>query len=58
MKNNKQKSSVKIKPLEEFDANKPRKKMVPNDSKVNVKSNKFWNELYDDEGDDIQKYLR
>jgi len=32
--------------------------MVPNDSKVNVKSNKFWDELYDDEGDEIQKYLR
>jgi hypothetical protein len=58
MKNNKQKSSVKSKPLEEFEANKPKKKMVPNDSKVNVKSNKFWDELYDDEGDEIQKYLR
>lgn len=58
MKNNKQKINVKSKAQEEFELNKPKKKMVPNDSKVNVRSNKFWDELYDDEGEDIEKYIR
>jgi hypothetical protein len=58
MKNNKQKTNVKSKAQEEFELNKPKKKMVPNDSKVNVRSNKFWDELYDDEGEDIEKYIR
>lgn len=28
------------------------------DSKVNVKSKRFWQERYEDEGEDLEKYIR
>ncbi len=38
--------------------NKNKKKLIPISGKVNVKSNKFWKDVYDEEGEQIQKYTR
>lgn len=34
------------------------KKTNVNSGKINVKSKRFWNEVYDDEGDEVEKYIR
>ncbi len=46
--------------LYEDHENKNKKKLTPNSGKgkVNVKSHKFWNEIYEEEGEEIQKYSR
>jgi hypothetical protein len=36
---------------------KVKRKMSPNTQKVNVKSTKFWSERYDDEGEELEKYI-
>jgi hypothetical protein len=58
MKTNKPKKEVKNIFKEEAENAKPKKKMVGVDQKINLKSNKFWEEIYEDEGDEIQKFLR
>lgn len=58
MKSIKQKKNNHRPDFEEIDSVKPKKKVQPNDQKVNVKSNKFWEEIYDDEGEDFEKLLR
>jgi hypothetical protein len=58
MKTNKPKKEVKNIFKEEIESVKPKKKMNGSDQKINLKSNKFWEELYEDEGDEIQKFLR
>ncbi|MBK8348635.1 MAG: hypothetical protein IPL08_13865 [Saprospiraceae bacterium] len=58
MKNNKQKKSGKTHPQDETEFVKPKKKLPTTDGKINVKSKKFWEELYDNEGDEIEKFMR
>jgi hypothetical protein len=59
MKSIKQQKSPKDFSKEELDFKKPKKKnLVLQESKINVKSKKFWEELYDNEGEEIQKYIR
>jgi hypothetical protein len=58
MKTNKPKKEVKNIFSEERESVKPKKKLSGGDQKVNLKSHKFWDELYEDEGEDIQKFLR
>jgi hypothetical protein len=60
LKNNKTKKSVSDTESEEFGKFKPKKKPVKlkDDGKVNIKSKKFWQERYDDEGEDLEKYIR
>lgn len=58
MKNNKQKKVFKISHQEESEKLKAKKKAMNTDSKVNVKSKKFWEEIYDNEGDEIEKFIR
>ena len=57
MKNNKHKK--KTVPQNDKEESLKSKKKVPNNIvKVNVKSKKFWEEIYDNEGDDIEKFIR
>jgi len=58
MNTNKQKSTTKGGQSEDFDLSKRKKKSNLTPSKVNVKSKKFWEKVVDDEGDDIEKYIR
>lgn len=58
MKNNKQKNVVKNQRLEDDEYVKPKKKIQTTENKVNPKSKKFWKEIYDDEGEDVEKYVR
>jgi len=58
MKTNKPKKEVKYFFSEEGESVKPKKKLSVADQKVNLKSNKFWDELYEDEGEEIKKFLR
>lgn len=58
MKNNKSKKATKGGNENEIENLKPKKKLTPSESKVNVKSKKFWEEIYDNEGDDIEKFIR
>jgi hypothetical protein len=56
MKNNKQKKIEPRKNRDEVELVKPKKKLLPNDSKIKVRSKKFWEELYDNEGEELEKY--
>ncbi|MBK9736800.1 MAG: hypothetical protein IPO92_18305 [Saprospiraceae bacterium] len=58
MKTNKQNKNIKNPKPDDQETIKPKKKLAINDSKVNIKSKKFWEELYDDEGEELEKYLR
>ena len=58
MKNNKSKKTPKGNTGEETELFKPKKKLPATDSKINVKSKKFWEEIYDNEGDEIEKFIR
>ncbi|MCZ2100612.1 MAG: hypothetical protein LC107_03635 [Chitinophagales bacterium] len=59
MKNNKPNKANKIQSSQEFEnPQRTKKKLSPNTGKVNVKSNKFWNDIYDEEGEEVQKYIR
>lgn len=58
MKTNINKTKVKSRFEEEAEKIKPKKKMAAPDNKVNLKSKKFWNDVFDDEGEDIEKYIR
>ncbi|MBK6364291.1 MAG: hypothetical protein IPN49_16085 [Saprospiraceae bacterium] len=60
VKNNKIKKPNSDAESEEFGKFKPKKKPVKlkDEGKVNVKSKKFWQERYDDEGEDLEKYIR
>lgn len=56
MKNNKPKKASKTNLFEEHENNK--KKLTHNSEKINLKSHKFWSEIYDEEGEDIEKFIR
>ncbi|HMT51805.1 MAG: hypothetical protein IPG48_15250 [Saprospiraceae bacterium] len=58
MKNNKSKKTPKGTTGEDSELIKPKKKLPVTDSKINVKSKKFWEEIYDNEGDEIEKFIR
>lgn len=58
MKTNKPKKEVKNIFSEERESVKPKKKLSGGDQKINLKSHKFWDEVYEDEGEEIQKFLR
>ncbi len=58
MKNNKQKKNTAKQYNDEAELLKPKKKILGNDTKVNLKSKKFWEEIYDDEGDELERFLR
>lgn len=60
LKHNKTKSLSKTNEVEDFGKNKARKKTLRpvNDSKINLKSKKFWQERFDDEGDDLERFIR
>jgi len=58
MRNNKpKKNAPKRQKNDENESLKPKKKLQPNVPKVNLKSNKFWDEIIDDEAEDLEKYL-
>ena len=58
MKNNNQKKIVKSKYQDDTESFKAKKKALNNESKINVKSKKFWEEIYDTEGEVIEKFIR
>ncbi len=58
MKSIKQKRNNHRPDFEDKDSVKPKKKIMAIDQKVNVKSNKFWEDIYEDEGDKIDKLLK
>ena len=58
MKNNKSKKTPKGTTGEDSELIKPKKKLPVTDSKINVISKKFWEEIYDNEGDEIEKFIR
>jgi hypothetical protein len=58
MKNNNQKKIVKSKYQDDTESLKAKKKALNNESKINVKSKKFWEEIYDTEGEVIEKFIR
>ncbi|MBK9149973.1 MAG: hypothetical protein IPM26_02900 [Saprospiraceae bacterium] len=58
MKNNKVKKTSGGSRSDEMEVIKPKKKGFKEESKLNVRSHKFWEDVYDDEGEEIEKYLR
>jgi hypothetical protein len=57
------KSNKKLKPKndrfnDDVDLLKTKKKAVPEKKKVNLKSPKFWDEVWDDDEEDFSKLLR
>lgn len=58
MKTNKPKKIVKNPFNSDVENLKPKKKMTSYEAKVDLKSKKFWEELYEDEGEKLEKYLR
>lgn len=60
LKNNKIKKVSSDLDSEEFGKFKPKKKLVKpkGDEKIDLKSKKFWQERYEDEGEDLEKFIR
>ncbi len=58
MKTNKPKKIVKNPFGSDAEVVKPKKKMILNEAKVDLKSKKFWQELYEDEGEELAKFIR
>ena len=58
MKNNKQKKNVKKPEFDDTDTIKMKKKNLSGDEKVNLKSKKFWDDIYIDDEDSFEKLLR
>jgi hypothetical protein len=58
MKNNKAKKTSPALKSEEMEVIKPKKKVIKEEGKVNVRSLKFWEEIYEDEGDELERFLR
>lgn len=58
MKTNKQKKVVKNPFGQDVELIKQKKKLLANETKINLKSKKFWNKLYEDEGEELEKYIR
>ncbi len=59
MKSNKPNKENKTDLNKDFQSQmKSKKKLTPNKGKLNVKSNKFWNSIYDEEGEIVEKYIR
>jgi hypothetical protein len=58
MKNNNQKKNLKKPEFDDMDTIKVKKKINTGEDKVNLKSRKFWDEIYEDEDDNFEKLLR
>jgi hypothetical protein len=58
MKNNKQKKNLKKPEFDDMDTIKVKKKINSGEDKVNLKSRKFWDEIYVDDDDNFEKLLR
>ena len=60
LKYNKTKSQSKENEVEDFGKNKNKKKSLKpfTEPKLNLKSKKFWQERFDDEGDDLERFIR
>jgi len=57
MKNNKTKKPSSSN-YDEFEMIKPKKKLQKESEKINLKSKKIWKERYEDEGDDLERFIR
>ncbi|MBK8515856.1 MAG: hypothetical protein IPL55_06080 [Saprospiraceae bacterium] len=58
MKNNKQKKNIHKPDRDELDKIKPKKKLPVHDQKINIKSNNFWKEIYEEDSEDFEKSLK
>jgi hypothetical protein len=58
MKNNNQKKNLKKPEFDDMDTIKVKKKINSGEDKVNLKSRKFWDEIYVDDDDNFEKLLR
>lgn len=59
MKKNKQKKDTNTRnQREDLELIKHKKKSTVNDTKINVRSKKFWEELYDVEGEELEKFIQ
>lgn len=58
MKNNKIKKTSAGMKIDEMEVIKPKKKAIKEEVKPNLRSHKFWEEVYDDEGEEIERFLR
>jgi hypothetical protein len=58
MKNNNQKKNLKKPEFDDMDTIKVKKKINTGEDKVNLKSRKFWDEIYEDDDDNFEKLLR
>lgn len=59
-KNNRLKSKTFEKETEEFQLVKHKKRpfKAKEDGKINLKSKRFWQERYEDEGEDLERFIR
>lgn len=57
MKNNKTKKPSSSS-YDDFEMTKPKKKLQKEPEKINLKSKKFWKERYEDEGEDLERFIR
>ncbi len=57
MKNNKIKKPSSS-GYDDFEILKPKKKLQKETEKINLKSKKFWKERYEDEGEDLERFIR
>lgn len=58
MKNNKPTKSLQSRSEESADFKKPKKKLASEKTKLNIKSKKFWKEILDTEGEEIERFIR
>jgi hypothetical protein len=58
MKNNKAKKTSPGLKSDEMEVIKPKKKVIKEEGKLNVRSLKFWEDIYEDEGDELERFLR
>ncbi|MFZ1704152.1 MAG: hypothetical protein WAT79_07385 [Saprospiraceae bacterium] len=60
LKNNKPKGFSQDVEKEEFGKFKAKKKpaKLKEDSKIDLKSKKFWQERFDDEGEDLERFIK
>jgi hypothetical protein len=60
LKNNRMKTPSVQMEMDEFGKFKPKKKplKLKEESKINLRSKKFWQERYEDEGEDLERFIR
>jgi hypothetical protein len=58
MKTGKGLKEVKFVTIDDYEYTKHKKKPTPSTNKVNVKSTRFWKDVYDREGDNLPKTMR